>query len=104
DNLIEQRYDRTVIRNMGVSEPKGAAPSGLSSEERATREDGASKAPGGERGIGGHDEPYERGSEGGRGGGWANAGHRPGDPLPGAAEGNISGREGRYRPRKEFGG
>jgi branched-chain amino acid transport system ATP-binding protein len=32
-----------------MSEPKGAAPSGLTSDEGARREDGASKAPGGER-------------------------------------------------------
>jgi aerobic carbon-monoxide dehydrogenase large subunit len=32
-----------------MSEPKGAAPPGLRSEERATREGGASRAPGGER-------------------------------------------------------
>src|SRR5262245_20482483 len=32
-----------------VSEPRGAAPPGLRSEERATREGGASKAPRGER-------------------------------------------------------
>ena len=33
-----------------MSEPKGAAPTGLTSEERARREGGASRAPGGERG------------------------------------------------------
>ena len=32
-----------------MSEPKGAAPPGLTSEERARREGGASRAPGGER-------------------------------------------------------
>jgi branched-chain amino acid transport system ATP-binding protein len=32
-----------------MSEPKGAAPSGLTSDEGARREDGASRAPGGER-------------------------------------------------------
>ena len=32
-----------------MSEPKGAAPPGLRSEGRATREGGASRAPGGER-------------------------------------------------------
>ena len=31
-------------------EPKGAAPTGLRSDEGATREGGASRAPGGERG------------------------------------------------------
>jgi hypothetical protein len=34
-----------------VSEPEGAVPPGLRSEERATREGGATKAPGGERGT-----------------------------------------------------
>jgi hypothetical protein len=32
-----------------VSEPQGAAPPGLRSEERVTREGGVSRAPGGER-------------------------------------------------------
>ena len=37
------------MREPTSREPKGAAPSGLRSDEGATREDGASRAPGGER-------------------------------------------------------
>jgi 3-dehydroquinate synthase len=42
EELLEQAYAE-------LSEPEGAAPPGLRSEGRATREGGASKAPGGER-------------------------------------------------------
>jgi L-erythro-3,5-diaminohexanoate dehydrogenase len=40
---------RSLFERRVVSEPKGAAPPGLTSEERARREGGASRAPGGER-------------------------------------------------------
>jgi hypothetical protein len=43
--------NRKRERGAELSEPRGAAPPGLRSEERATREGGASRRPGGERGA-----------------------------------------------------
>jgi hypothetical protein len=47
---VVPRMSHTGRYDQGPREPKGAAPPGLTSEERARREGGASRAPGGERG------------------------------------------------------